>query len=220
VRRFWRLKSVLRLQTFAALRHREFRLLWAGQAATATAQWMDQVARGWLLYELTNSPVQLGLVQGVQAIPILVLSPLAGSVADRYPRKQLVVVAQMLVGVLYTGLALLILTSRIRPWHVYATAFGRAIVQTFHQPARGAMVADAVPPHDLTNAIGLNSLVFNIARSTGPALAGVLIATLGTASCYIVQTTCYLVAVVWTLELRPTPRTATSGRDASGASFG
>jgi MFS family permease len=110
------------LQTFAALRHREFRLLWAGQAATATATWMDQVARGWLMYELTNSPVQLGLVQGVQAIPILVLSPLAGSVADRYPRKQQVVVAQILTGVLYTVLALFIITGHIQPWHVYASA--------------------------------------------------------------------------------------------------
>jgi MFS family permease len=211
---------LLRLQTFAALRHREFRLLWAGQAATAMARWMDQVARGWLMYELTNSPVQLGLVHGVQAIPILVLSPLAGSVADRYPRKQQVVVAQMLAGVMYVVLALLIMTGRIRPWHVYATAFVMAMVQTFHQPAREAMVADAVPPCHLTNAIGLNSLGFNVARSTGPALAGVLIATLGTASCYVVQTGCYLLAVVWTLWLRPTPSAATSGRAAPGASFG
>jgi predicted MFS family arabinose efflux permease len=82
------------------------------------------------------------------------------------------------------------------------------------------MVADAVPPCHLTNAIGLNSLGFNVARSTGPALAGVLIATLGTASCYVVQTGCYLLAVVWTLWLRPTPSAATSGRAAPGASFG
>ena len=220
-RRSWRpLRSVLRLQTFAALRHREFRLLWAGQAATSMAMWMDQVARGWLMYELTNSPVQLGLVHGVQAIPILVLSPLAGSVADRYPRKQQVVVAQGLAGVLYTVLALLIVTGHIHPWHVYATAVGMAMVQTFHQPARAAMVADAVPPRHLTNAIGLNSIGFNVARSIGPALAGVLIATLGTASCYVVQTGCYLLAVVWTLWLRPTPSAATGGRGAPGASFG
>ncbi|MGH8060265.1 MAG: MFS transporter, partial [Candidatus Entotheonellia bacterium] len=88
-RRSWSpLKGLLHLGTFAALRHREFRLLWSGEASTAMAMWMDQVARGWLMYELTNSPVQLGLVHGVQAVPILVLSPIAGSVADRYPRKQ------------------------------------------------------------------------------------------------------------------------------------
>src|SRR5262249_44878934 len=222
-RRSWGpLRGVLRLQTFAALRHREFCLLWSGQAATAMAMWMDQVARGWLLYELTNSPVQLGLVHGVQAIPILVLSPVAGSVADRYPRKRQVVVAQVLAGLMYAVLALLILTGHIQPWHVYATAFGMAIVQTFHQPARAAMIADAVPPRDLTNAIGLDSLAFNMARSSGPALAGFLIATLGTASCYAVQVGFYLVAIVWTLRLRPDPSAATSvhGRAASGASFG
>src|SRR5712691_5716702 len=220
-RQSWRpIESVLRLRTFAALRHREFCLLWFGQAATGMAMWMDQVARGWLMYELTNSPVQLGLVQGVQVIPMLVLSPIAGSTADRYPRKQQVMVSQVLAGVMYAGLALLILTGHIQPWHVYATAFGMAMVQVFHQPARAAMIADAVPPRDLTNAIGLNSVVFNVARSTGPALAGFLIATLGTASCYTVQTVFYLVAVVWTLQLRPEPSASTSGRAAPGASFG
>jgi MFS family permease len=216
------LKGLLRLRTFAALRHREFRLLWAGQAATAMAMWMDQVARGWLIYELTNSPVQLGLVHGVQAIPILVLSPIAGSVADRYPRKLQIVVAEVLAGLMYAVLALLIMSGRIRPWHVYTTAFAMAMVQTFHQPARAAMVADAVPSCQLTNAIGLASVMFNVARSTGPALAGVLIAALGTASCYAVQVVFYLLAIVWTLQLRPAPITSSSVRDrtAHGISFG
>ena len=221
--RSWKpLRGVLRLRTFAALRHREFRLLWSGQAATAMAMWMDQVVRGWLMYELTNSPVQLGLVHGVQAIPLLVLSPVAGSVADRYPRKRQMVVAEVLAGVMYAVLALLILTGHIQPWHVYATAFGMAMVQAFHQPARAAMVADTVPPCHLTNAIGLTSIGFNVARSTGPALAGFLIATLGTASCYAVQAACYVVAIVWTLQLRPAPSASPSvrGRTAPGASFG
>jgi MFS family permease len=213
---------LLRLRTFAALGHREFLLLWSGQAATAMAMWMDQVVRGWLMYTLTNSPLQLGLVQGVQALPILVLSPVAGSAADRYPRRLQMVVAQVLAGLMYVMLALLIITGHIQPWHVYATAFGMAIVQTFHQPARAAMVAEAVPPHHLTNAIGLTSIVFNMARSTGPALAGFLIATLGMASCYAVQAGLYVVAIVWTLQLRPEPRTATSGHGHTtpGASFG
>ena len=213
---------MLRLRTFAALRYHEFRLLWAGQAATAMAMWMDQVVRGWLMYELTNSFVQLGLVHGVQALPLLVLSPVAGSVADRYPRKQQLVLTQGLAGVMYAMLAMLILTGHIQPWHVYATAFGMAIVQTFHQPARAAMIAEAVPPYHLTNAIGLTSIVFNLARSTGPALAGCLIATRGTASCYAVQAGFYLVAIVWTLRLRPDPSASTSvrGRAAHGASFG
>ena len=210
---------MLRLQTFAALRHREFRLLWAGQAAASLAMWMDQIARGWLMYELTNSPAQLGLVQGVQAIPMLLLAPLAGSVADRWARKPQVVLAEMLAGMLYVVLAVLIMIGHIQPWHVYATAVGMAIVQTFHQPARAAMVADAVPAYQLTNAIGLNSLVFNVARSIGPALAGALIARLGTASSYVVQAGCYALATVWTLWLRPTPSGTPGGRAAARASF-
>jgi MFS family permease len=211
-----------RLRTFAALHHREFLLLWSGQAATAMAMWMDQVARGWLMYELTDSPVQLGLVHGVQAVPILLLSPVAGSVADRYSRKLQVVGAQVLAGLMYAVLAVLIVSGRIQPWHLYATAFAMAMVQTFHQPARAAMVADAVPPDELTNAIGLTSVMFNVARSTGPALAGFLIATLGTASCYAVQLGFYGLAVVWTIQLRPAPSISPGvrGRGVHGSSFG
>ena len=97
----WRsLDGLLRLRAFEALGHREFRLIWYGQIFTAMATWMDQVARGWLIYELTNSALRLGLVRGVQAIPILLLSPLAGSAADRYSRKMQVMVAQVVDGVL------------------------------------------------------------------------------------------------------------------------
>lgn len=190
----------------------------------AMATWMDQVARGWLIYELTNSPVQLGLVRGVQAIPILLLSPVAGSAADRYDRKMQVMIAQVLDGLMYAVIAVLIFSGRIQPWHVYVTAFGMAIVQTFQHPARAAMVADAVPASHLTNAIGLNSVVFNVCRSTGPALAGLLIAAFGTGGSYAVQAVFYLLATVWTVPLRPTPRSSTSSygqfsREAFGRSI-
>jgi MFS family permease len=182
------------------------------------ATWMDQVARGWLMYELTDSPVQLGMVHGIQAIPILLVSPLAGSIADRYPRRQLIAIAQVLAGALYIMLAMLIVTDQVRPWHVYATAAGMATIQSVHQPARAAMVADMVPAHHLTNAIGLNSIGFNVARSTGPALAGVLIARFGTAGSYVLQAGFYLLAVAATLWLRSTPGAA-RGTAVAGASF-
>jgi MFS family permease len=166
------------------------------------ATWMDQVARGWLIYELTDSAFQLGLVRGVQAIPILLLSPLAGSTADRYSRKMQVLVAQLVDGLLYGVIAVLIITGEIQPWHVYVTAFGMSIVWTFQQPSRAAMVGDAVPLNQLTNAVGLNSIVFNVARSAGPALAGFLIALFGTAGAYAAQAGFYLLATVWTVQLR------------------
>jgi MFS family permease len=183
---------------------------------------MDQVTRGWLIYELTNSALQLGLVRGVQAIPILLLSPVAGSVADRYSRKMQVLVAQVADGLFYAMLALLIITGRIQPWHVYVTAFLMAIAQVFQQPARIAMVSDAVPPQKLTNAIGLNAVVFNVARSAGPALAGALIVMSGTGGSYAVQAAFYFLATIWTVMLRPAgrPSVGSHGRSAHGESFG
>lgn len=183
------------------LRYRDFRLLWFGHVFGSMSFWMDQVTRGWLIYELTNSTVQLGLIRGVQAIPILFLSPIAGSVADRYSRKKQILITQIADGLMLAALALLILTGAVAPWHVYISAFGMAVVQTFHQPARAAIMTDTVPGSHLTNAIGLNSMIFNVARSLGPALAGVLISWTGTGGAYTVQAIFYLLATFWTLRL-------------------
>ena len=212
-------RGLLQLRALEALRHREFRLLWFGHSFSSMAFWMDQVTRGWLIYELTDSALQLGLVRGVQAIPTLLLSPVAGSAADRYSRKTQILLAQAIDGLMFVALALLIITGQIQPWHVYATAFGMAIVQTFHQPARAAMIADVVPLKYLTNAIGLNSIIFNVARSTGPALAGVLIATFGTGGSYATQAGFYLLATFWTLQLSQAASSASRGQSGQGASF-
>ena len=202
------------------MNQRDFRLLWFGHVFSSMAFWMDQVTRGWLIYELTDSTVQLGLVRGVQALPILLLSPIAGSTADRYSRKMQILVAQIIDGAMLAALALLILAGLIQPWHVYATAFGMAVVQTFQQPARAAIIADVVPGNNLTNAIGLNSIIFNVARSTGPALAGVLIATWGTGGTYATQAIFFLLATYWTLRLHQTERQAASSHRHAGVSFG
>jgi len=207
-RRF--LDAFLHLRAFEALRYREYRLIWYGQLFASMGTWMDEVTRGWLIYELTDSAVQLGLVRGVQAIPFLLLAPLAGSAADRYSRKTQLMVAQVVNGLVYAATALLIFTDQIRPWHVYVTAFLMAVVQAFQQPARTAMVSDAVPPGYLTNAIGLNALMYNVSRSTGPALAGVIIAVFGTGGAYSVQAVFFLLATVWTAQLRPAQRSSTS----------
>lgn len=203
--------ALLRLRALTSLQHRNFRLLWFGHVFTSMGFWMDQVSRGWLIYELTDSTVQLGLVRGVQAIPILLLSPIAGSAADRYSRKTQILIAQIINGAMFGALALLIFAGRIEPWHVYVTAFGMAIVQTFQQPARAAIISDVVPTKSLTNAIGLNSIIFNVARSTGPALAGVLIAVSGTGGAYATQAIFYLLATYWTLRLQATEQLAHGG---------
>ena len=213
------LAPLLRVRALASLRYRDYRLLWFGHVFTSMAFWMDQVTRGWLIYELTDSTVQLGLVRGVQAIPILVLSPIAGSAADRYSRKTQILIAQIIDGAMFGALALLILTGQIQPWHVYVTAFAMACVQTFQQPARAAIIGDVVPREGLTNAIGLNSIIFNVARSTGPALAGVLIVAFGTGGAFAAQAMFYLLATYWTLRLRARDGSAAHGRHGHADSF-
>lgn len=216
------LQALLRLRALEALSHREFRLLWYGQVFTSMATWMDSIARGWLIYELTNSSFQLGLVRGVQAIPMLLLSPIAGSAADLYSRKTQILIAQIVDGLLYAWVAVMIIAGNIEPWHVYVTSVGLATVQSFQQPSRASMVSDAVPRECLTNAFGLNAVVFNMARSAGPALAGLLIAGFGTGGSYSVQAVFYLLATIWTIMLRPERRSSTApdGRAHGGESFG
>ncbi|HEY1232330.1 MAG TPA: MFS transporter [Candidatus Binatia bacterium] len=209
-----RLASLSRIRALTSLQHRNFRLLWLGHSLTSMAFWMDQVSRGWLIYELTNSALQLGMVRGIQALPILFLSPVAGSAADRLSRKKQIVLSQVVDGCMYAMLTLLIFTQAIKPWHVYLSAFVMAVDQTFLQPARAAIIADAVPRDHLTNAIGLNSMIFNTARSTGPALAGILIAKYGTAGSYATQAIFCALATLWTMQLRS--RTTSPAADDDG----
>jgi len=216
------LDRLLQHRAVEVFRFREFRLLWLGHSLASMAFWMDQVSRGWLIYELTDSALQLGMVRGVQAIPMLFLSPVAGSAADRFSRKKQILIAQIVDGLMFATLTLLILTGTIRPWHVYISAFVMAIDQTFLQPARAAIIADAVPHSHLTNAIGLNSIIFNVARSTGPALAGMLIAKLGTVGSYSTQAFFLFLATLWTARLRARTSEAASIHKAGGhgLSFG
>src|ERR671919_1851208 len=130
------LAALLRFRTFEALRHRQYRLIWYGQIFASMGTWMDQVTRGWLIYELTDSALQLGLVRGIQAIPFLLLSPIAGSAADRYSRKMQVVLTQTADGILFAVMALLIFTGQIQPWHAYVTAVLMAMGPRFAAPAR------------------------------------------------------------------------------------
>ncbi|MGN6734590.1 MAG: MFS transporter [Candidatus Binatia bacterium] len=215
-RRVWRpFVSLSRSRALSSLQHRNFRLLWLGHSLTSMAYWMDQVSRGWLIYELTNSALQLGMVRGIQALPILFLSPIAGSAADRFSRKKQIVLSQIVDGCMYAALTLLIFTHTIKAWHVYLSAFVMAIDQTFLQPARAAIIADAVPRDHLTNAIGLNSMIFNTARSTGPALAGILIARYGTAGSYATQAIFCALATLWTMQLRSRPQPSPTADDVS-----
>jgi len=219
-RRF--LDACYELRAFQALRHREYRLLCYGQTAGSMGTWMDEVTRGWLVYELTDSVAQLGFVRGIQALPFLLLSPIAGSFVDRYSRKGVLVITQFLHALIFAATALLVVTGEIRIWHIYVMSVFVAVVQVFQQPARGAMISDSVPREVLTNAIGLNALVFNVARTLGPALAGGIIVLLGTGGTFAVQALFLFLAVAWTLPMRAGTRPAAgaAGGATQRGSFG
>ena len=155
-----------------ALQYRPFRLVCGSQVFGNIGIWMDELSRGWLIYQLTDSVVQLGLVRGIQFVPMLLISPFAGTAADRYSRKTLLLVSQAIHGLSFAVLALLIISRHVEPWHVYVTAVVAGAMQVVQQPARASIVTDTVPPELLTNAIGLTSLIFNVARLAGPALGG------------------------------------------------
>lgn len=194
-----RLKSV---RTFESLGLRAYRLLWLSQVTTSFGQWMDQTARSWLVYSLTHSPLQLGLVSAVRGIPLLAFGIVAGVFADRYGRKSQLIIAQAVNALLNAVLAILILMGRIELWHIYATGFLAGTVQAFQQPARQALVNDLVGEKLLLNAIALNSAANNLSRSVGPGICGLLIHAFGVDISYFGQASLYALATLWTIQIK------------------
>jgi len=197
------------VRTFESLGLRDYRLLWLGQLSSSMGMWMDQTARGWLVYSLTRSPLQLGLVSAVRGAPLLIFGVFAGVVADRYGRKAQLVIAQAVNALLNVALAMLIMTGHLQVWHIYLTGFLAGTVQAFQQPARQVLINDLVGEKRLLNAIALSSAAFNLSRSVGPAICGVLIQTLGVDISYFGQAVFFALATLWTVQIRvpksPTP---------------
>jgi MFS family permease len=190
---------------FRALRHRNFRLFFAGQLTSLTGTWMQSVAQSWLVLKLTNSPLMLGLVTFANYLPILLVALFAGVVVDHVDRRRLIIVAQVLLMLSAFVLAALTWTNTVRVSYVIALAAFNGLVSAFEMPGRQAFVVDMVGMEDLPNAIALNSMMFNGARTIGPAIAGVLIYLVGTATCFFLNGVSYL-AVIWNLIAMNVPR--------------
>jgi MFS family permease len=189
---------------FRSLRHRNYRLLWIGNFVSNTGDWMDQIAFNWLVYQLTDSAIYLGLVNLARWLPILVFTLVGGVVADRWERRRLMFSTQAIAMVLALVLAVLDVTGLIQIWMVLAIAAGRGIMMSFNQPAKQGLVSDLVPPHDLRNAIALNSTQFNLTRIIGPAIGGLLIATVGIAGAFFLNAVSFI-AVLWSLAAMDIP---------------
>jgi len=166
--------------TFRALAHRNYRLYWYGGVISNIGTWMQRVAQDWLVLLLSdNSGTALGITTGLQFLPILLLSPYAGAVADRLPKRRLLQLAQVGMAAPAVVLGLLAITGVAQEWHVYVMALVFGIATAFEAPVRQAFVGELVAPEDLSNAVGLNSASFNIGRIVGPGVAGLTIAALG-----------------------------------------
>ncbi|MGH2834518.1 MAG: MFS transporter [Solirubrobacteraceae bacterium] len=198
--------------TFAALAVPNYRHYIAGQSISLVGTWMQMTAQSWLVLELTNSSTTLGLIIALQTLPVLLLGPYGGVVADRVDKRRLMVVLQSMMGVQALLLGLLTVTGVVRVWEIGLLAALLGLNNAFENPARQSFMLEMVGTEHLRNAVSLNSVLVNVARVIGPAVAGVLIATVGEGVCFLANAASFI-AVVGSLlrldrsALRPTPPT-------------
>jgi MFS family permease len=191
---------------FRSLRHRNFRLFWTGQLISVVGTWMQSVAQGWLMHRLTSSPLMLGLLGFCQFVPVTLFTLSAGVVVDRVDKRRLILATQTLMLLQAATLAAVVSTGVVTPWMVLVLAFLFGAINAFDLPARQAFLIEMVGKEDLSNAIALNSAAFNTARVFGPAVAGVLLATIGEAGCFWLNAISYIAVIAGLLCMTPIAR--------------
>ena len=189
-------------KTFAALKHRNFRLFFSGQLISFTGTWMTTTAQGWLVYQLTGSKVLLGLVAAAASAPMLFFATWGGWVADRYPKRSVIVVTQACQMMLSLTMAALVWSELVRPWQIIVLAILGGITMAFDMPARQSFVIEMTSREDLMNAISLNSSAFNCARIIGPSIAGFLMAQVGIAMCFLLDGLSFIAVIAGLLLMR------------------
>ncbi len=189
----------------AAFKHRNYRLFYSGQLISVTGTWMQTLAQSWLVLTMTSSAFLLGLVSVFQFAPMLVLGLFAGAVADRVPKRTLLVTTQAISAILAGTLAVLTFTDTIQLWQIYLLGFLLGVNNSFDMPTRQAFVVEMVGKEDLPNAIALNSSLFNAARIVGPAIAGVLLAAFGPAVCFAINSVSYIAVIGGLLMMKVAP---------------
>jgi MFS family permease len=184
------------------MRVRNYRLFWVGQLVSLSGTWMQRVGQAWLVLQLTDSPFALGSVTALQFAPMLLLSLFGGVVADRWPKRRLLVVTQAIMACQAVAIATLASTGQIQLWHIYLLAAVLGTANAFDNPSRQALVIEMVGPRDLQNAVALNSSLFNSARVVGPAIGGAIIAAAGVAACFWLNAASYLAVIGALLAMR------------------
>ena len=202
--------GAFRGKTFSSLRVPNYRLYFTGQSISLVGAWMQMTAQSWLVLTLTHSSTDLGLAVALQAVPVLFLGPYGGVVADRVDKRRLMIALQTVMGFQALALGLLVMLGSARFWEICVLAVILGLNNAFENSARQAFVREMVGKDELRNAITLNSVTVNAARAVGPGIGGILIATVGTGTCFLLNAASF-VAVVTSLlmmdrsALRPRP---------------
>ena len=204
---------------FSALSVRNYRIYATGALSSNTGTWMGRVAQDWVvLTELTdNSASALGIVTGLQFLPVVLLTPVAGALSDAFPKRKVMMVSQSLMALFALIMGFWVMTGSMQLWHMYLLAFLAGCASAIDAPARQAFVSEMVPPERLTNAVGLNSASFHFGRLMGPGSAGLLIAAVGTAPTLIINAFTFIAVIVALMmmnvgELAPMPDRTGKGR--------
>jgi MFS family permease len=190
------------LSFLSATRHRDFRLFLVGQFVSLCGTWIQTVAQGWLVLQLTNSAFAVGLVTALGSLPILLLTLYGGVLADRVNKRRFVLLLQSLMVIEGLLLGILTLLHLVTVHWVIGIAIFSGILSAFEVPTRQSLISHIVPRKDLLNAISLGSSAFNVARVIGPALAGLLISTVGIAACFLVNAASYLAVIASLLVMK------------------
>jgi MFS family permease len=190
-------------RAFRALHVRNYRLYFAGQLVSQTGTWMQNIAQAWLVLELTGSALALGTVTALQFVPVLVLSLPGGMLADRVPRRRLLIVTQTLAMLQAFVLAALVVTSTIQVWHVYVLAALLGVANALGQPSQRTLPSDLVPPDLVHDAVALNSALFNLARVAGPAAGGLTLELIGTEGCFLLNAVSFLFVIAALVMIQP-----------------
>jgi MFS family permease len=190
-------------QTFRALRNYNYRLFWTGQIVSQMGTWMQRVAQAWLVLSITNSPLALGTIATVQFSPVLLFGLFGGVIADRFPKRKLLMISQSVMLVQAFLFAVLTSTGYIELPYIYILALVLGIASALDTPARQSFIVEMVGPEDLPNAVALNSTQFNLSRIVGPGLGGLIIAFFGVAACFWLNTVSFLAVLAALAMMRP-----------------
>lgn len=199
-------------RTFSALRYRDFRLLWIGAFLSTTGTWMQTIAQGWLVLEMTNSPFLLGVDGFLATGPMIVFSLFGGVIADRIERRKIMLFSQYLQMTFALILAALIWGGNVQVWHIFLLSFLTGSAQSFSGPAYISLLPLLVKREDVPNAIAMNSMQFNLARVIGPILAGAALLAFGPAICFTINGLSFFAVIVALLLIRSPAMTRSDGK--------